>query len=145
MMDELQKVDDWELLAQFSRVYRSLSDALMDQISLHRSQAMLLCKLYIQDGMNQTEIAQQLSVQGATVTDILQRMEESGLVSRQRDPDDNRQVRVYLSEAGQEKERSIATQFSKLESAVFAGFTDEERLVLRRLLNRVLDNMKQYK
>ena len=104
MMDELQKVDDWELLAQFSRVYRSLSDALMDQISLHRSQAMLLCKLYIQDGMNQTEIAQQLSVQGATVTDILQRMEESGLVSRQRDPDDNRQVRVYLSEAGQEKE-----------------------------------------
>ena len=77
MLDEVRLVEDWELLAQFAQSYRALSDAFMDQIAMHRSQAAVLCKLFVQDGMTQSEIAQQLSVQGATVTDMLQRMEES--------------------------------------------------------------------
>jgi MarR family transcriptional regulator, organic hydroperoxide resistance regulator len=141
MLDEFQRVEDWELLAQFAQAYRGLSDALMDQITLHRSQAMVLCKLYHADGMTQSEIAQQLSVQGATVTDMLQRMEESGLVSRRRDLDDNRLVRVYLTETGREKERFIIEQFLKLECAVFAGFNENERALLRQMLNRTLDNI----
>ena len=68
---------------------------------------MLLCKLFHEDGMTQSEIAQQLSIQGATVTDILRRMEEVGMVTRRRDLADNRLVRVYLSEAGRGKEPSI--------------------------------------
>jgi len=141
MLDEVQRVEDWELLAQFVQAYRSLSDVLMDQIALHRSQAMVLCKLFHQDGMTQSEIAQQLSVQGATVTDMLQRMEETGIVTRRRDLDDNRLVRVYLTDAGREKERFILEQFLKLESAVFAGFDESQRVSLRRLLNCTLDNM----
>ena len=143
MLDDVQRVEDWELLAQFAQAYRGLSDTLMDQIALHRSQSMVLCKLFIQDGMTQSEIAQQLSVQGATVTDMLQRMEADGLVSRRRDLEDNRLVRVYLTDAGKEKERSIMEQFLKLESAVFAGFDEKERALLRQLLNRALDNMNQ--
>jgi DNA-binding MarR family transcriptional regulator len=104
MLDEFQRVEDWELMAQFAQAYRGLSDILMDQIALHRSQAMVLCKLFAQDGMTQSEIAQQLSVQGATMTDMLQRMEEASLVSRRRDPEDNRLVRVYLADTGREKE-----------------------------------------
>src|SRR5271157_3917246 len=127
MLDEFQRVEDWELLAQFAQAYRSLSDVLMDQITLHRSQAAVLCKLFVQDGMTQSEIAQQLSVQGATVTDMLQRMEEAGLISRRRDLDDNRLVRVYLTAAGHEKERLIMEQFTKLETAIFAGFAERER------------------
>jgi DNA-binding MarR family transcriptional regulator len=141
MRDEVQRVEDWELLAQFAQAYRSLSDVLMDQITLHRSQAMVLCKLFHADGITQSEIAQQLAVQGATVTDMLQRMEEAGMVTRRRDLDDNRLVRVYLTETGREKERFIMEQFLKLESAVFAGFDEDERVLLRRLLNRTLDNM----
>jgi DNA-binding MarR family transcriptional regulator len=143
MLDENQRVEDWELLAQFAQAYRGLSDALMDQIALHRSQAMVLCKLFVQDGMTQSEIAQQLSVQGATMTDMLQRMEESGLVSRRRDLDDNRLVRVYLTAAGHEKERFIMEQFLKLEAAIFAGFSESERAVLRQLLDRSLENINR--
>ena len=143
LLDEFQRVEDWELMAQFAQAYRALQDAFMDQIALHRSQAMVLCKLFVQDGLTQSEIAQQLSVQGATVTDMLQRMEEADLVSRRRDPDDNRLVRVYLTDAGHEKERFIMEQFLKLESAVFAGFDESERVLLRQLLNRAMDNMSR--
>lgn len=135
--------EDWELLAQISQSYRTLSDSLMDQIAMHRAQATLLCRLFAQDGMTQSEIADQLGVQGATVTNMLQRMEETGLVVRQRDADDNRLVRVYLTEAGRTKEQSIAEQFTKLEEMIFEGFTQTDRAKLRELLLRLLHNMEQ--
>src|ERR1043165_5700772 len=103
-------LEDWELRAQVAQAYRSLSDAFMDRIGLHRAQATLLCRLFDQDGMTQSEIAEQLGVQGATVTNMLQRMEEAGLVARQRDPDDNRLVRVYLTDTGRKQERAINEQ-----------------------------------
>lgn len=108
---------------------------------MHRSQAMVLCKLFVQDGITQSEIAQQLAVQSATVTDMLQRMEEAGLVSRRRDLDDNRLVRVYPTNAGREKERFIMEQFLKLETAVFKGFDESERDLLRQFLTRASNNM----
>src|SRR5439155_18618659 len=127
MSDEV-RLEDWELLAQFAQSYRSLSDTFMNQIALHRAQATVLCRLFVQVGMTQSEIAQQLAIQGATLTDMLARMEEAGLVTRRRGPDDNRLVRVYLTQAGREKERSIVEQFLKLENSVFADFNESERV-----------------
>ena len=141
MIDETQRVKDWELLAQFSQAYRTLSDAFMEQITMHRAQATVLCKLFMQDGLTQSEIAQQLAVQGATVTDMLQRMEENKLVTRRRDPEDNRLVRVYLTEEGRKRERAITEQFLKLESHIFETFDEHERAQLRHLLTRMLHNM----
>jgi DNA-binding MarR family transcriptional regulator len=142
-MSSETSVEDWELLAQVCQAYRSLSDAFMDQIEMHRAQATLLCRLFVQEGMTQSEIADQLSVQGATVTNMLQRMEEAGLVTRQRDVEDNRLVRVYLTDAGRSKERSIVEQFVKVEETMFEGLTQEDRASLRRMLRLVLNNMNK--
>ena len=142
-MSTRRAVDDWELLAQVAQSYRTLSDALLEQISMHRAQAVLLCQLYTQDGLTQSELAEQLAVRGATVTNMLQRMEEANLVSRRRDADDNRLVRVYLTAAGREKEQSIVAQFLKLEATVFAGFSADEREMLRRLLRQLWTNMSK--
>ena len=141
MIDQSTSVQDWELVAQVCQAFRSLSDTLIDQIGMHRAQATVLCRLYEQDGMTQSEIGEQLLVQGATVTNMLQRMEEAGLVTRRRDPEDNRLVRVYLTESGREEERAITNQFLKLESMVFNGISAEHRTLFRRVLNQMLRNM----
>jgi MarR family transcriptional regulator, organic hydroperoxide resistance regulator len=141
MTNELDAIEDWVLLAQISQAYRVLTDAFMEQIGMHRAQAMVIYCLYLQDGLTQSEIAEQLSVQGASVTQVLQRMEEAGFVLRYRDPDDNRLVRVYLTDVGRQKERSINEQFMKLQEAVFAGMSDIERVLFRRMLKQVLQNM----
>ena len=132
---------DWQLLAQLCLAYRALSDTLMDQIDMHRAQAALLCRLFNQDGLTQSELADQLSVQAATVTNMLQRMEETGLVRRRRDDDDNRLVRVNLTEAGREREQAVVNQFIKLEQTVFDGISADDRVQLRQLLNQMLHNM----
>jgi len=91
--------------------------------------------------MTQSEIAEQLAVQGATVTNMLQRMEEAGLVARRRDPEDNRLVRVYLTDTGRKQERAITEQFMKVEEAIFEGLGPQERSMLRGMLKKMLRNM----
>ena len=136
-----KSLEDWELLAQVCQAYRTLSDAFMEQIAMHRAQAATLCHLFDQEGMTQSEIAEQLAVQGATVTNMLQRMEDAGLVTRQRDVEDNRLVRVYLTETGRDKEQSITEQFLKLEATIFAEFSQTDRTLLRQMLRQLLNNM----
>jgi len=134
---------DWQLLAQVSQIFRSVSDAFTDQVDIPRGQATVLCVVAKQDGLTQSEIAGQLSVQGATVTNMLQRLEEAGLVNRSRDPEDNRLVRVYLTEAGRQKERSINEQFGNMQELIFKGINDEERALLLRLLQQIILNITE--
>lgn len=141
-MDKVN-LDDWQLLAQVSQIFRSVSEAFTDQVDIPRGQATLLCVLAKQDGMTQTEIAEQLSVQGATVTNMLQRLEEAKLVIRRRDPEDNRLVRVYLTEEGLQKERSINAQLADMQELIFKGISEEERILLRRWLQQIILNITE--
>src|SRR5438874_9038986 len=55
-------------------------------------------------------LAQRLGVDAPAVTNIVQRLEQSGLVERMRDREDQRIVKVSLSEEGQEIMRSLQRQ-----------------------------------
>lgn len=134
-------LDDWQLLAQVSQVFRTVSESFTEQVDVPRGQATVLCVVARRDGMTQSEIAEQLSVQGATVTTMLQKLEEAGLVVRRRDPDDNRLVRVYLTEAGLQKEHLINAQFGHMQELIFKGLGVEERALLRRWLLKIVENI----
>ena len=148
-MDEARDVEnnasetaDWLLLAQVSHAYRNVLELFFRQIGMHRAQAMLLYQLYNHDGITQSEIASQLALHGATVTDLLQRMEESALITRQRDKKDNRLVRVYLTEIGLEKERCLKQQFEDIEAKIFATISPENRFLMRGMLRQIHQNMR---
>ena len=132
---------DWQLLAHLSQMFRSMSDSFADHVEMHRVQSIVLCTVCVKDGMTQTAIADQLALQGATVTNMLQRMEESGLVVRRRDLTDNRLVRVYVTDLGREKEKMIHEQFLDMQSVVFKDMSEDDRATLRRLLGQVIQNM----
>ncbi|WP_380782563.1 MarR family winged helix-turn-helix transcriptional regulator [Sphingomonas sp. R86520] len=53
-----------------------------------------------QDGRSIGEIADRLALEPSTITPLAKRLEAAGLVTRARNPADERQVRVRLTEAG---------------------------------------------
>ena len=135
------KIDDALLLAQFSQMYRSAIDSFMDTLGMYRGQSLLLCTVRKQDGMTQSEIAEALSVQGATVTNMLKRLEEAKLVVRRRDPEDNRLVRVYITEEGRALEEAIGERLKHLEESILSGLNPQERETLRQLVWKMIANM----
>lgn len=131
------------LIAQVCKAHRNKANDLLAQIDLHAGQEFFLLNLGEQDGITQSEMAEGLCIQPATVTKMLDRMEKSGLVERRRDTADQRVSRVYLTEGGRSMRQPIEQVWQELESLSTAHFTTEERLLLRRLLLQISQNLNQ--
>jgi DNA-binding MarR family transcriptional regulator len=122
------------LLVQTCRAHRNKAQELLSRIDLYPGQEFLLLNLQPQDGLTHSEVAENLCVQPATVTRMLDRLVRAGLVQRRTDEGDQRISRVYLTEKGQELLGPIEQAWQELEELSFANLTLEERLLLRRLL-----------
>ncbi len=129
------------LLVQICRAHRNKAQELLSRLELYPGQEFLLLNLFPQDGLTHSEVAENLCVQPATVTRMLDRLVKSGFVQRRADTDDQRVSRVYLTEKGQELLRPIEQVWQELEEISFAKLTLEERLLLRRILLQVNENL----
>ncbi len=91
-----------------NRVYRPLLDA----HGLTYPQYLVLCTLWEQDGRTISAIGARLSLEPSTITPLIKRLEHAGLVRRQRNPKDERQVFVRLTAKGTalQPEMSCLTQ-----------------------------------
>ena len=141
MADELISESIGALLVQICRAHRNKAHELLSRIDLYPGQEFLLINLWPQDGLTHTEVAENLCVQPATLTKMLDRLVRTGLVKRKMDPDDQRVSRVYLTEKGRELLQPINQVWEELEQISFANLTLEERLLLRRLLLQVYENL----
>jgi MarR family transcriptional regulator, organic hydroperoxide resistance regulator len=131
------------LLVQIAKAHRNRAQELLNDIDLHVGQELLLLHLSLGDGMTQSELAEEICVQPATLTRSLDRLTRAGLVERHVDAEDQRVSRVYLTEEGRALRAPIERIWRELEAWSFANLTTEERLLLRRLLLQVSTNVQQ--
>ena len=129
------------MLAGVCKLHRQRADVLLNQIGLHVGQEMLLCQLWEREGVTQTELAEGMGLQPATVTNMLRRLEREDFVERREDLEDQRVSRVYTTEKGRELECEVGEKWNQLEKEAFDGFSAEERVLLRRLLLQVYQNL----
>jgi DNA-binding MarR family transcriptional regulator len=129
------------LLARVCKAHRGNVGAALAEVGLHVGQEMVLLHLWRRDGLTPSELAEALGVEPPTVTNMLSRMERTGLLKRCRDPQDARCTRVYLTERGRELREPVERCWEVVEERAFAGVTAEEKALLRRLLVRIHDNL----
>lgn len=73
---------------------------LLDELGLTYSQYLVLNILWREDGQPIGRIADQLALESSTLTPLLKRLEAAGFVSRTRNPSNERQVVVALTQTG---------------------------------------------
>ena len=129
------------LIARMAHIHRIRLDEYLSKHNLHVGQEMLLKYLWNQDGLSQKEIGEFMGIQSATVTRMVIRMERSGFVERRTDPDDQRVSRVYLTDSGRSLQRAVEQGWMAIEQQILAGFSLEERLLLRRYLEQIYRNL----
>lgn len=120
--------------------------ARFESLAFTPTQWRVMASLWSEDGQTQKEISQKTAIDPATLTVMLKRMEERGLVTRRRDPANNRLQRVYLVDARPAEIQRVRTTIGAHIAAVNAlateGFDDTERAVLIRLLTRARANLE---
>ncbi len=127
--------------AQLARRHRKRAETLLGEIDLHVGQEMLLSTLLNRPAVTQSELAELLRVQPATLSNSLQRLERRAFVRRTRDPDDQRIVRVDITEEGRRLIPLISEKWSQLEQETFGNLTQRQRADLRRLLMKGSKNL----
>src|SRR3984885_14821223 len=90
----------------FNRVYKPL----LDRLGLTYPQYLVMLVLWERDGVAVKEIGERLYLDSGTLTPLLKRLEQAGLVRRTRSTEDERQVLIGLTAQGQslrDKARSV--------------------------------------
>ena len=129
------------LLVQTCKLLRIRAHALLEEIGLYGGQQFVLMALWKEEGITHSELAEQLHVRPATITNALKRMERAGFVERRQDTEDQRVSRVYLTDAGRNIRDAVEGVWRELEGQTFAGFSSEERALLDQFLPRIHNNL----
>ncbi len=128
-------------LVRVARLYRAHSEALLRAHDLHPGQEMFLMSLWQEEGATQTDLAAELHVQPATLTNMLNRLTEVGMIERRPDLADGRVWRIYFTPMGRATFENLRAVWNEMELYVTAGMTANEKRSLQQLLARVEHNL----
>ncbi|MFL6660131.1 MAG: MarR family winged helix-turn-helix transcriptional regulator [Massilia sp.] len=94
---------------------------MLDRLGLTYPQYLVMLVLWEQDAILVKEIGARLFLDSGTLTPLLKRLEANGLLSRNRDPHDERQVRIVLTAQG----RALRTQAETIPEQVLCASGQE--------------------
>ncbi|WP_323125835.1 MarR family winged helix-turn-helix transcriptional regulator [Gracilibacillus oryzae] len=109
---------------------------LLEELNITYPQYLVLLVLWEKDRISVKALGKRLFLDSGTLTPMLKRMEEHGLVKRERSKEDERIVEVVLTEQGKQTEKQ-AEQIP-LKFIEQTNLDVEEAIQLKRILNKML-------
>ena len=131
-----------ELLFLFKTISNQLGPKFERNTNFSLSRFELLYQLVQHSEISQSRLQRIVNIDHAAITRHLKQLEADGLVSRRRNPTDNRETIVHLTDAGYKQ--AISCQKDKLSFAnqMFHQFSEVELRCLMDMLNRIQVNIK---
>ncbi len=141
---DIPSLDDHLCLGIYSaslaiqRTYKPMLDAM----GITYPQYLVLNLLWTEDGQTVGGLAHQLDLEPSTLTPLLKRLEASGHVTRVRNPENERQVLIHVTEKG----RGLRTEVGCMGIALIAnsGMELEELAALNRQVRKLRDNLNRH-
>lgn len=128
---------------------RRIVEALADRQKLHQTDVEALSRVMLAEvqgaPLTAGALGSELGLTSGATTFLMTRLERAGLVERQRDTDDQRRVRLRLSEAGRQLAEAIYPPILHLSEAVMDAFTPAELETVRRFLAATTAAMTAYR
>jgi len=122
----------------FNRAYKPALDAL----GLTYPQYVTMVALWTKDDVTVGELGDRLFLESNTLTPLLKRLEAAGFVTRRRDPADERQVRIQLTEAGRAL-KEHAKDVPQTIAGAFAATEPDDVARLRAEIARLRDALNE--
>jgi MarR family transcriptional regulator, organic hydroperoxide resistance regulator len=121
-----------------NRVYKPL----LEPLSLTYPQYLVMLTLWEQDDVSVKDIGARLHLDSGTLTPLLKRLEQSGLVTRRRDSVDERHVRIELTAKG----RNLRTRARNIPHEILCatGNSVEEVVALKEALAGLRERLNAY-
>ena len=141
--DELRETPN-SMCHQISRLFHAkmregsnTADGVMSQPGARH----VLSVLAVYDGITQLDIVNHTNLRPPTVSVILKKMEEQGMVERVSNPKDMREIQVYLTEYGRKIDQDNIARIKEVDRIALAGLEESEIDTLMTLLGKIRSNL----
>ena len=128
------------IMANQMLVQKALLEQLKDT-GLTIGQPKILDYLKEHDGSNQKEIAKACFLEAGSLTTILNKMEEKGLIERRILNGNRRSFHIFLTAVGKEKQQLVDTAFSEIEKKALAEISETEFEQFMSVYHRIYSNL----
>lgn len=105
------------------------------------SARIILARLAKQDGLTQAELVSVSRMTAPSISATLKNMEADGLIVRRRDEEDQRAVRVYLTELGRMTEEKNFQIIREVDRLAMEGISKEEQEIFVEVLLKMRGNL----
>lgn len=131
------------ILANASLMHRKNVRQHFQELDLSDGQPKVLASLLDNEGIVQKELATVCCVEPATMTSLLQKMQQDGFIEkRQRSVSGGKRANcIYLTDKGREYALASNKIMDEAEILAFKGFTKEEKETFLLLIKRLTDNL----
>ena len=127
-------------IAETAHALRKAFDRRAAGMGVTRAQWKVMFRLERQPNLRQIELADLLDVEPITLSRIIDRLEEAGLVERVADPADRRAWRLHVTEKARPLVAKLRAVADDMIAEAFAGTDPKEIEITRRVLARVREN-----
>ena len=110
-----------------------------------RGQERVLTMVSMKEGINQKDLAFLLGIRPQTLGEMLQKLEERGMVERKKSEADGRVIEVTLTDKGRERAAEIAERRAVAAADMFAVLTEEEKEQLGAILDKLAGELDKYR
>ncbi len=110
-------------------------------IEIGTGQGRVLFALWQQDNVPISNLARRTALGKSTLTDLLDRLSEAGLVKRKRNPTDRRSLLICLTERTRRMQDKYLEVSKEMTNLFYAGFTSKEMTDFEVYLKRILSNL----
>lgn len=118
---------------------------LLEEYDLKPGQVGTLMTLAKRGGLSQREVAEAIGVTPPSITVSLQKMEKQGYIVRKPDEKDQRIIRIEITDKGRKCVVLVEKVVDQVDEIVFEGMSAEEKMLFRRLLLQMNDNLLKRK
>ena len=131
-------------MANHMMVQKKLMEQLKDT-GLTLGQPKVLDYLKDHDGASQKEIAAGCLIEAGSLTSILNRMEEKGLIERKMLNGNRRTFHIFMTESGKKNQKLVEETFEKIEETALNNVSEEEQKVFMEIFLRIYRNLAEIK
>ncbi|MGJ4926454.1 MarR family winged helix-turn-helix transcriptional regulator [Bradyrhizobium sp. HKCCYLS2038] len=129
-------------LGELQRLVRAYADKEAARFGMTRAQWAVLAKVERHEGMKQSELAEQMEMQPITLTRLIDKLADAGLIERRGDDTDRRVNRLYLKKAARPLLAKLAVLRGELTDTALQGISPAEAERLMTHLEAIKENIR---
>ncbi len=129
-----------DLFTDMTRIQTAYVERRLLHLGLHTGQGAIISALGECGPCSQKDLAEYRHVSAATISVMLRRMENGGLVVRSQS-EDGKHNEISLTEQGEELCEALSRDMDGEPERIFAGLSEEDKLAAQRIFKKISENL----